>query len=305
MKLSKYKIAVLALIATNLIWGASVPIFKWSLESVGPFSFAFLRFFLASLILLPFTIHRLRISRQDFISLFVLSIVGFFLHIGLLLVGLTISSSVNASVIATAAPVFLISGGIIFFKEKVKKTVIIGTAISLLGVVIIILRPIFDHGLDGTILGNLLFLLATITFVIYTFLLKQYSTHLKASTVTFYLFAFAALIFFPFFLAESAQQPLTALLDLQAIIGIVFGGVFTSVLGYVFYNFAIRVINASETGIYLYVDPVITVLVAVPLLGEVITLSFIIGSVLVVLGILVAERRLQYHPVQRLAKRSS
>ncbi|MBI5044529.1 MAG: DMT family transporter [Candidatus Levybacteria bacterium] len=303
MRLSKPQLAILALIVTNIIWGASSPIFKWSLEEVSPFTFAFVRFFLAALLLLPFTIHKLVISKHDFVSLFVLAFIGFFVHIGLLLFGLTISSSVNASVIATAAPIFLLIGSLFIFREKVKKRIILGTIISLLGVIIIILRPLFDHGLDGTITGNLLFLLSTISFVLYTFMLKNYTTHLKASTVTFYLFMFTAVIFLPFFLVESSHQPLTSIVSLQAILGILFGAIFTSVIGYMFYNFAIHAIKTSEIGLFLYVDPVITVLIAVPLLGEHITPSFIIGSIAVILGICIAEKRIHYHPIHRLFKK--
>ena len=146
MRFSKYHLAVLALIGTNIIWGASIPIFRWSLESIPPFTFAFLRFFLASLILLPLTLHRLKITKHDAVSLFVLAVIGFFFHIGLLLFGLTTSSSVNSSVIATAAPIFLITSSIFFYKENVRTRIILGTVISLLGVAIIILRPIIDRG---------------------------------------------------------------------------------------------------------------------------------------------------------------
>lgn len=300
MKLSNYKLAILALIATNIIWGASIPIFKWSLEAVPPFTFAFIRFFISAIILLPFTIHRLKISRHDFISLFVLSFLGFFVHIGILLYGLSISSSVNASVIATSAPVFLLLGSAILFKEKIRSRTIIGTIISLAGVIAIILRPIFDHGLDGTILGNILFLLSTISFVVYTFLLKNYVTHLKAATVTFYLFAFATVIFLPFYLVEATQKNILLSINGQAFFGIIFGAIFTSVIGYILYNFAIRKIKASETGIFLYLDPFITVLIAVPLLHENITSTFIIGALLVFVGIFIAEERFQYHPIHLL-----
>lgn len=303
MKLSKIHYAVLALILTNIIWGASVPIFKWSLQEVPPFTFAFLRFFLSSLLLLPFTIHRLKISKHDFITLFVLAFMGFFIHIGLLLFGLTISSSINASVIATAAPVFLLSGSLFIFREKVKKQIIIGTIVSLIGVIIIILRPLFDHGLDGTITGNILFLISTLSFVAYTFLLKNYASHLKASTITFYLFFFTTVIFLPFFLAESPHQSLSIFLDTQALIGILFGAIFTSVVGYVLYNFAVRTVKASEIGLFLYVDPIVTTLIAVPLLGEHITTSFVIGSLAVISGIFIAEKRIHYHPIHYLFKK--
>lgn len=300
MKLSNYKLAILALIATNIIWGASIPIFKWSLEEVPPFTFAFIRFFISAMILLPFTIHRLKISKHDLVSLFVLSFVGFFVHIGILLYGLSISSSVNASIIATAAPIFLLIGSALLLKEKIKSRTILGTVISLVGVGAIILRPVFDRGLDGTILGNVLFLLSTISFVGYTFLLKNYVTHLRAVTVTFYLFAIATSTFLPFSLMEATQKNILSTLNGQALLGIIFGAVFTSVIGYLLYNFAIRKIKASETGIFLYIDPFTTVLIAIPLLHENITPTFIIGALLVFIGIYVAEKRFHYHPIHLL-----
>lgn len=305
MRLSKYQLAVLALIGTNVIWGASVPIFKWSLTDIDPFTFAFIRFFLAALFLLPFTIHKLKINRHDVITYFVLAFFGFFIHISLLLFGLKISSAINSPIIASSAPIFLILGSFFFLKEKINQKVLMGTIISLIGVSIIILRPLFDHGLDGTILGNSLFLLSTISFVIYTILLKEHSFRHSAATVTFYLFAFATVIFFPFFLWESSTHNILYLVDAKALIGILFGAIFTSVLGYVFFNFAIRFIKANETGIYLYIDPIVTVLIAVPLLGEHVTRSFIAGTILVFFGILVAERRLNYHPLHRLLEKKS
>ena len=304
MRLSKNQLAVLALIGTNIIWGASVPIFKWSLADTDPFTFAFLRFFFASLFLLPFTLHKLKINRHDAITFFVLAFFGFFIHIALLLFGLKISSSINSPIIASSAPVFLILGSYFFLKEKISQKVLMGTIISLAGVSIIILRPLFDHGMDGTILGNSLFLLSTISFVIYTILLKGHSFRHSATTVTFYLFAFATLIFLPFFLWETNTHNIFQMIDTRALIGILFGAIFTSSLGYVFFNFAIRVIKASETGVYLYIDPLITILIAVPLLGEHVTRSFVAGSILVFFGIFVAEKRLHYHPVNWFLKKN-
>src|SRR3989338_4541916 len=120
LKIDKSQLAILALIATNIMWGASSPIFKWSLESVSPFTFAFFRFFIAALILLPFTMHKLTVKRRDFSRLISLSFIGFFIHISLFLFGLTLTASINAPIIASSAPVFLILGSMILLKEKIK-----------------------------------------------------------------------------------------------------------------------------------------------------------------------------------------
>lgn len=302
LKFGKTKLAILALIATNIMWGASGPIFKWSLQSVSPFTFAFFRFFIAALILLPFTMHKLTVKRKDFSRLISLSFFGFFIHISLFLFGLTLTSSINAPIIASSAPVFLILGGAILLKEKIKKKTIIGTAISLIGVLIIILRPILDNGIDGAIVGNILFVFSTLFFVYYTLMLKELKLHYSSSTITFWLFTIAAVLFFPFFLWEKATANILTIIDMRGLIGILFGAVFTSVLAYVFFNFAIRQIVANEVGIYLYIDPVVAVLIAMPLLGETITKTFLLGSLLVFLGIYIAERRIHYHPIHKIYK---
>ena len=300
MKLPKYQLAILSLITTNIVWGASAPIFKWSLENVDPFTFAFFRFLLASFILLPFTLHRLHVQRRDIPKLMLLAFIGFFLHISLLLFGLTASSSINAPIISSSAPIFLIIGSAFLLKEKIMRRRLAGTLLSLVGVSIIILRPLLDNGMDGTIIGNILFVLSTVSFVIYTLLLKEYQLPYKASTITFWMFAISALIFLPFFLWKQSSINTLAKMDVQGILGILFGAIFTSVIGYLCYNFAIRYVKANETGIFLYIDPVVTALIAVPLLGEHITLSFLLGSLLVFGGIFIAENRLQYHPIHKL-----
>lgn len=305
MRLSKYHLAILAIILTNIIWGASAPIFKWALEDVHPFTFAFLRFFIAALILLPFTLHKLVLNRDQFVKLLTLSFIGFFIHISLFLFGLTLASSINAPIIASSAPALLIIGSVIFLKEKIKRYVVFGTTVSFIGILIIILRPLLDQGVDTQIIGNLLFLFSTISLVGYTLLLKRFRLRLSTITITFWLFAISALFFFPFFLWESAQFSSITNLSTKATLGIVFAGVFTSVVAYVCYNYALKYIHANETGVYMYIDPIATVAIAIPLLGEKITETFIIGSFFVFIGIFIAQRRIQYHPLQKFIKKQS
>jgi drug/metabolite transporter (DMT)-like permease len=58
----KRKLAIIALIISNTIWGAASPIFKWSLQNVHPFTLAYLRFALAVFVLFPFVYKDLRLK---------------------------------------------------------------------------------------------------------------------------------------------------------------------------------------------------------------------------------------------------
>lgn len=301
MKLSKAHLAILALITTAVIWGASAPIFKWSLATVGPFTMIFIRFLLASVILLPFTMHNLKIKITDIPKIMLLAFVGFTLHIPTIFVGLTLAPSMNASIIATAAPVFLIFASFFILKEKIKPKIIFGTILSICGILLIILQPAIESGLDGSLIGNLLFVVSMSCFVLYTILMKEFNLPYSPTTITFWTFVFATLSFLPMFLWENGTAPLQ--LSTQGLIGILFGAVFTSNLAYLLFNFGVKYIHASEVGMFLYIDPVITALVAVPLLNEQITTALIVGSVLVFGGIFIAEGRLHYHPIHKLNRR--
>jgi drug/metabolite transporter (DMT)-like permease len=300
IKLSKAKLAIIALILANVIWGATSPIFKWSLEDTSPFTFGFIRFMIATLIILPFTIHKLKISAGALVKLMAVAYLGLFLHITYLLFGLELSPSINAPIIGSSAPIFLIIGAMIFLREKPKRRVILGTVVSLIGVLFIIFQPIIETGLDGSLLGNIFFLLSMITAVIYVILLKKFNLHYDIRTITFWLFAITTFTYFPFFLWESQGVNLMAQMTPQALFGTLYGALFTSVIAYLCYNFALKYVVANETGIFFYVDPVVAIIVAIPLLHEKITTLFVIGSILVFLGIFVAERRIHFHPIHKL-----
>ena len=298
--ISKTKLAIIALVVANIIWGATSPIFKWSLQDTDPFTFGFIRFLLAALLILPFTIHKLKVSTGAMIKLFAISYLGLFLHITYLLFGLELSSSINAPIIGSSAPVFLIIGSMFFLKERPKHRVIMGTIVSLAGVLLVILQPVIESGLDGSLLGNIFFVLSTITAVIYALLLKHFKMPYDIRTITFWLFAITAFMYFPFFLWESQGSSFLNQITSQAMIGIIFGAVFTSAIAYACFNFALKYIVANETGIFFYVDPVIAIMVAIPLLGEKITPLYLAGSILVFLGIFVAEKRIHFHPLHKL-----
>lgn len=300
MHLSKFQLAIIALIITNIIWGSAAPIFKWSLENIEPFTLAFLRFFIAALILLPFVLNKLTIQKKDYFTLILLSILGITLNISFFFIGLKFSSSINAPVIASSGPIFLILGSLLFLKEKLKAKVLTGTLISLIGVLIIILRPVLENGIDGKVFGNILFVIATLGSVGHTILLKRIASKYDPLTLTYYSFLIGAVTFFPMFYIEAQTHGFLTNLNIQGITGIIFGAFLSSALAYSLYAFALKYMVANEVGVFVYLDPIVAILIAIPLLHETVTFSFLLGSILVFLGIFIAEGRLHYHPIHKL-----
>lgn len=302
MKLDNHKKAVLALIIANIIWGAASPIFKWSLENVQTFTLAFLRFSIATVVLLPFAFRHLKIKAEDFPTFVLLAFSGVTFNITFFFLGVKLTPSINTPIIGTAGPIFLLVGCFFILKEKLQKKIILGTSLGLLGVTVIILRPFLEGGTNAAVLGNLLLVLATITGVFHVILAKKIIPSYEPITVTVWQFAIGALSFLPAFLIEVRNFGFLADIQTPGIVGIVFGALLSSALGYFLYHWAIKYLLAQEVGVFTYLDPIVAIVIAYFLLKEVPTPAYLMGAILVFAGIFVAEGRIPYHPIHHLMK---
>lgn len=299
MNLSKHKQAILALILANIIWGAASPIFKWSLTNIEPFTLAFLRFFLAAIILFPFALDNLRIKRQDWPKLFWLSFAGITVNISFFFLGLKLTPSINAPIIATSGPLFLLVGCLFILREKLKLKTVLGTTVGFLGILLIILRPVFESGFNLTVLGNLLLIAATLGAVAHAIIAKKVISRYQPHVITFWSFLIGSFTFLPLFLFEVKRVGFLTGLSTPGIVGIIFGVYLSSALAYFCYHWAIKNMLAQEVGVFAYLDPIVAVMIAIPLLGEIPTPIYLLGSLFVFLGIFIAEGRLPYHPLHK------
>jgi drug/metabolite transporter (DMT)-like permease len=302
--LGSVQIAVLFLIIANIIWGAGFPIYKWSLEELPPFTFAFIRFFFGALIILPFVINNLKVSREDYRNLIIASIVSVSIQIPLLFFGLKLAPSINAPIIIAMGPIFLIVASFIFLKEKIRAKTVGGTLISLLGVTVIMIEPLLISGISGSFMGNFFIFMATICSVIQAILLKTLTVRNDVMVIFFWIFLLGSLPLIPLVIYESTTFSIASDLTIKGLVGILYGIYFTAILAHYFYTYGVSKIKASEVGIFSYVDPIAAIIIAVPLLGETITAYYIAGALLVFLGIFIAEGRFHYHPFRKLFARN-
>lgn len=302
MAISNKNKAIFALILANTIWGAASPIFKLTLQNLPLFTLAFLRFFWAMLLVFPFAAKNLLVQKSDWLKLFLLSFFGISLNITFFFFGLKLAPSINAPIIASSGPIFLYIFSILILHEKPHRKVFIGMIISLIGVLTIVSQPILEKGVDGTVLGNLFFVIATLGAVGHAIISKEILYKYKAVTITYWSFLIGSLTFFPFFLYEMIRFHPFDTIDKRGWTGLVFGIILCSALAYFLFEWGVQQLQAQEVGIFTYIDPIIAVIIAIPLLGEVITPIFVISSLLVFSGIFIAEGRIHYHPLHKLKR---
>jgi drug/metabolite transporter (DMT)-like permease len=297
--LDKVRTAVIALILANIIWGAALPIYKWTLEIVPPFTFAFLRFFIGAVLLIPFVIFDFKFSKRDIPKLIFASLISVTFQIPLLLFGLKLAPSINAPIIISAGPVILLGASIVFLKEKVSTKLVVGTLISLFGVLIIIVKPAIEAGFSGGVLGNLFVFLATICSVLQALIVKKIMKDNSPLVMVFLISLIGSLTLLPLALIEYHTTGLF-LFNNQALMGIAYAVVFATIIAHYLFFYGIKYINVSSVGIFAYIDPIATIVVAVPLLNETITPEYVVASIFVFAGIYIAEKRINYHPLALL-----
>ncbi len=298
------KQGIIALILANIIWGAASPIFKLALTNIPPFTLAFLRFFIASILLaivlrksLAYPIR----TKKDFLLLLGYALFGIVLNIIFFFLGLEHTLAMNAPVIISSQPIMTFLFSALFLHEPIRKKKIAGVTVGFMGILVIILEPLLLQGLDGSIEGNLYLILATACAALSTIIGHRIFSRLNPLTVLFYAFIVSTALLCPFAALEYTKTPLLyAQLDIRGIGGILFGSVFSSLVAYSAFSWGLSKIKATDASLFAYVDPIAGTILSYFLLHEPITVPFIVGTFLIFLGIYIAERRINYHPILAL-----
>ncbi len=285
--------AYLLLTLTPLFWAGNFIVGRAVVGHIPPAALAWLRWSIASLILLPIAWRHLArdwpLVRSHWRILLVLAITGPSLFNVMTYLGLNYTTAINGLVLQSAGPVLIVIASYILFAERVSWRQAVGIAISLPGVLVVVAR-----GDLATLMalrpniGDLLVLAAFVLWAVYSALLrKRPAIHwLSFAAVTAVV---AALTNFPLFLAERMMGA-RLVVDLETVLAVLYVAIFPSLLSYNFYNRGVELIGANRAGVFLHLVPLFGAGMAIGLLGEALHLFHIIGLVLIVSGVSLAAR---------------
>ncbi|MBP7966787.1 DMT family transporter [Candidatus Woesebacteria bacterium] len=291
---------VIAILIATFIWGAAPAIFKYSLQDIPPFTLAFIRFFGAGILFLPFMIkHGKNLTGDEIKNILLGGLWGISINVAFFFMGLKLAPSINVHIIGSLGPIVLYFLSVYMLKEKPHSQLVKGMIISLLGTMVIVAAPFIrewqrTHGsIDGdslkVALGNLFFMLSMLGGVLIVVYNKRVSKRINPFLITGMQFLFGAMTFAPFMMHE-LQSWSTSALTFSSWVGIIYGMLFSSAIAYFTHNYALTKMHAQEIGLYGYLMPVISIIVAIPLLGEFPDIFFMAGTLLIFLGIFISER---------------
>ena len=277
------------LILTALFWGGTFVAGKLAARNVGPFSISFLRFAIASTLLLALTWKiegRLpRLRKDQVLHIVLLGLIGIATYNVLFYKGLKIIEASRASLIIATCPIFITICSAFFLKEKMTLLNIVGIIISVCGAMIVIskgdIQQIFKGGLGQ---GEFYIFCCVLCWVTYSLIGKSVMRNLSPLASVSYssvVGAFALLIpaCFEGFIRNVPHQSATDWVCISYL------GVFGTVIGFVWYYQGVERLGPTKAGLFINFVPIFAILCAFLILREPITLSLAVGTVLVVSGV--------------------
>lgn len=278
------------LIFQQLIGSGTHIVSKVMVGDVDPVTLTMLRSLIAAVGFLIISFFRktiFKFDKSDYPMIVFLAVLAIYLNQFVFLSSLRFTTPANASLLYATTPTMVLILSYFFFNEKLTFTKTLGIAVALVGILLVV----FDRGIDlksEYTLGNLMLIGAVLSWSMYTVfgkkLILKYGAF-KTSSATMIL---GSVIFLPIGMFGVFNFDFSNL-DTVDIGGILYLGLGTSLLGYGLWYYALGKIDTSKVAIFTNLQPVITTVLAVVLLGQTITPIFVIGGVIAICGVILTQ----------------
>lgn len=267
-----------------IFWGFSFIATKVALREVHPFTLLTLRFGIGGFLLLLVQLQRdsgflKTFSPKEWVSIIFLAIVGTSGHTLLQTYGLLYTIAVNTGWIVAIMPIFITVAARFYLREPITLRKVGGIILGFIGVFLVISKGVFSLSLFGfgSTFGDVLVLISAITWTAFTIGGRGFLSRFSPLAAITPIMIVGCLITFPFTWLKWEWNILFRL-SLSGWMGILFLGIFCSGLAYLFWYSALEKKDSSIVGMYLYLEPLVTVIGAYFLLNEEIRWITLVGG---------------------------
>jgi drug/metabolite transporter (DMT)-like permease len=283
--------AHLALLGANIIYGLNFSIAKAVMPGfIKPFALVAIRnvsaaalFWITSLFM-----PKEPVNRKDLLYLFVCSFFGVVINQTLFLVGLSMTTPINSSIILSTNPIFAFVFAALILKEKITLLKGAGLALGLTGVLMLILQNgVPDLG-SSTFLGDIYSMVNTISWAFYTVVIKRMLEKYHPVTVMKWTFLFGMLTNVSIGYNQWSTTDWSAI-TLTAWLQIGFVIVAATYLGYLLIIYGLRRLSPTIVSTYTYTQPVIAAYLATLMGQDHIDLTMIVSALMIFAGVFVVS----------------
>ena len=280
----------IAAIFTVAIWSTTYISTKILLKSFDPVEIMVYRFIIGFIALLLIAGKPMQLQKKSHELLFVFAgICGVALYFTLQNVALTYTYASNTGVVISTAPFFtaILTHLLLKNEERLHVSFFVGFLVAMAGIILITFN---GAKMELNPLGDLLTVLAAITWGFYSVFTKIINNlgynNIKAIRK---IFGYGLIFMIPIVLLMDIEFSPQKLIMPENIFHIVYLGMGASALCFITWNYAIKVLGTVKTSVYIYLEPVITVVTSAWILHEIITPLAILGTILTMAGLVLSE----------------
>ena len=294
---NKIYLASIYLFGATLFWAGNFIVGKIaSINEIPPISLNFYRWFLAWLILLPFTFKEL-IKKKDYI----LNNIGLFIIMGItavtvfnsaLFYSLKFTQVISGVLMISTVPVMIIFISSLLKIEKTNIFQIIGVGLSLTGVLFIITKADIDilKNLDFN-RGDLTMVIAMLSWATYSALLKKKKYELSQISLLQVVISFGVVFLIPLYFIDINMGNLIKL-EKPFFLTLTYVVLFPGLALFFFWIKGVALIGANRAGVFLHLMPILGAVMAMIIFNEKIMFYHFLGAVFIVAGITLSNKKL-------------
>jgi drug/metabolite transporter (DMT)-like permease len=292
---SNFRLAVVEALFAVLAWGASFVATKIALRYLAPDAVVWLRFTMGAVILGAAVVARKQFrlpEKRDWAYFALLGFLGITFHQWLQSTGLVTAQATTTAWIVASTPVFMAILGWLALKERLFWLQIGGILLSVFGVLLVVTRGDLAQLTSGKFatFGDVLVMISALNWAVFSVLSRRGLKKYPATLMMFYVMGFGWLFSTLLFFVEGGTGQIGRV-AWDGWAGIAFLGIFCSGLAYIFWYDALQSLPVAQTGAFLYIEPVVTVIVAAFILNESLRLPTLVGGLLILLGVWLVNRK--------------
>jgi len=291
-KTPSIRIVIGLMLLQQFIASLAYPISKLGLNQIEPYSYAFFRFTIASIVfamILIFKKNHQRILAADRLKMFIIGLILIPGNQLLFLIGQSKTTASHASLLFATTPIFIYVLAIIALGEKflIRRTV--GILVAVAGVYLIISGGKIQFGIQNLV-GDLLVLIAAFAWAVGAIMGKPLAQKYGAFRVTGLSLTYGSLVYLPFGLYSVINSDYRGV-SWSGWFSVFYMAIAISIVAYVLWYWILKYMEASRAAVIQNIQPIFATSVAALMLSEPISRNLIFGGIIVIAGVLLTESR--------------
>lgn len=284
----------LLLVLISLIWGGSFVVVKVVVEEIPSFELGFLRFLVATPFMALFLLlqgKETRLPAKELPYLAILGLTGVTLLYVFQYSGIEFTTASTAAVLINTNVIFIAILSAFFLKEKFSFKKATGIILSFFGVVVVVFAQATNEKIEFSsvfFLGCVFVLLSAFCWAVYSIVGKRLLARYDPFTVITYAFVLGTIFYLPLVIPDVFV--VVQNVSFNGWMAVFYVSLLCSVFGYVGWYYALARVDASQAAVFLNFIPLFAIIISFFITGEVPTLFFLIGAILIIYGVYLTQK---------------